>query len=1217
MNLDHLGATGPQRQAIETLDRPLLLCAGAGSGKTFTLQQRIAYALSSESGPAAQGVDRILAITFTHKAAEEIKSRVRGALRENGMAQEALKVDDAWITTIHGMALRILREHGLGLGISPQLAQLDEVRADELLERAFNEVLRDSRNAPDSPLGRLVESCGATGKASDARSLIFAVLERAETLTAGLDAFDFGPAPAAPSTIARQMAAAFAGFLDAGGSAKQVEAAEEGLRQMDTLLEDGKDIGWEQLGVLLGQLKLPIANGGAKEAAQELKRTRALLVLECALARGAVLVESLMAAARQVEEAYTDLKRKEGAVDMADILRTAYRALSGNPQLRDQLQQQFQLIMVDEFQDTNQLQIDLVSLLCRPGLSNLCTVGDSQQSIYRFQGADVNVYLKHKREMVGSAGARELHLDANFRSHGDILAFVRKVCGTDGFFSEEFLDLKAGRDERKAARRGGYRAQLPRIAVSVVSYGSTRYGKAAPSAFAKQQEACAIARWFGQLRDAGHRSSDMVLLLGSTAHLDAYSHALQREGFSCRVEGGSGFFASQESKMVCALLRAMTTTDNTQDLFEALSSEMFLLSADDFLALGTQEEPMADANAGSVRRCSIGRSFGARNGGCSECENADDGGDSGFDGQGTESQLPSRVLPEPSARVRQVRKIWHRAQEVARQRGAASALRQLAADSGYMERLEQEGVGGQARAANFLKAVRLVAEIEAQPGCGPAQAAERYSALADGKEKLGSLRGEENNSVRIMTVHSSKGLEFPFVAVADCYSVRPDSGPLRFAVHDGRADAGFLLESLPDSLKRALEDASCEQVPATLSGHWLKLCDEGKREGLLEKRRLFYVAATRASEAMMVSLCVKENKEGLSLKGVQQDVLEALFGEEVPREGASVLYGGSQPLAYSFVDSDRLFNEEREAVEGTGSAKPARWVEYPSLDSQIRPAVLDLVAQPAPLVSYSSLAEKGGAALEEALMLLESAVEEVGMPDALAGESGLWSQAPATATCDQETTLADERGGASAERCGGTREDAMAADFGDGSQTAPPAEAADRDKATDFGGALHRLCQLDALAGADVARARFDAVADAYGVQDRCRLRTAFDRWLSSDVRREARERSWMQPELSFQAALGAVTLHGEIDLFCADGPVAESGGARAFVVDYKTGGHLQETASQLHAKHRLQALCYAYAVLRQGFAEAAFAFVRVEQDDPLNPGQPQVVRYRFRRRSI
>lgn len=1215
MNLDQLGATGPQRQAIETLDRPLLLCAGAGSGKTFTLQQRIAYALSPESGPAVQGVDRILAITFTHKAAEEIKSRVRGALRENGMAQEALKVDDAWITTIHGMALRILREHGLELGISPQLAQLDEVRANELLERGFDEVLRDSRNKPESPLGCLLESCGATGKASDARSLVFAVLKRAETLTAGLDAFDFGPAPVSPSAIARQMAAAFAEFLDAGGSAKQMDAAEEGLRQTDALLVGGGAIDWQQLGTLLSELKLPAAQGAAKEAAQELKRIRAMLALECALARGTVLTESLMAAARQVEDAYAALKREEGAVDMADILRIAYRALSQNPQLRDELQCQFQLIMVDEFQDTNQLQIDLIALLCQPGLRNLCTVGDSQQSIYRFQGADVNVYLKHKRQMVGGAGARELHLDANFRSHGDILAFVRKVCGIDGFFSEDFLDLKAGRDEQKAALRSGYRAQLPRITVSLVSYGSKRHGEIAPSAFAKQQEARAIARWFGQLRDAGHRSSDMVLLLGGTTHLDTYSHALQCEGFSCRVEGGSGFFASEESKMVRALLRAMVTTENTQDLFEVLSSEMFLLPADDFLSLGTEEAQAADGAEPSTRRCSIGRSFGARNWSHGECSDRADGG---LEGDGSDEEPQLSVLPAPSARVRQIRKIWQRAQEVVRRRGAAPALRQLAADSGYLQRLEQEGVAGQAKAANFLKAVRLVSEMEAQPGCGPAQVAERYSALADSKEKLGSLRGEENNSVRIMTVHSSKGLEFPFVAVADCYSVRPDSGPLRFAVHDGRVDAGFLLEPLPESLKGPLDNLGGEELPGSLSGHWLRLCDEGKREGLLEKRRLFYVATTRASEAMMVSMCVKENKEGLAPTGVQQDVLEALFGEEIPREGTLVPYGGSQPLAYSFLDADRVFNEDSDIVESAAFEGSNRWVEYPVLDSPDQMTIVDFVAQPVPLASYSSLAGEGGVALKEAQELLESAVEEVGtVPDAPDEGLEAWSRMDVEDASGQVPGLAATFEGAIVEGLGAVRESTAEADFGDGSSAESPNGAADRDKATDFGGALHRLCQLDALVGADGARARFDAVADAYGVTDRCRLREAFDRWLVSDVRREARRYSWVEPELSFQAALGTTTLHGEIDLFCAAGPVAKPGEGHALVVDYKTGGHPQETAGQLYAKHRLQALCYAYAVLRQGFSEVTLAFVRVEQDDPLNPGQPQVVRYRFRKRAI
>lgn len=1185
MNLDSLGATVPQRQAIETLDRPLLLCAGAGSGKTFTLQQRIAYALSPESGPAVTGVDRILAITYTHKAAGEIKSRVRSVLRENAMADEALKVDDAWISTIHGMALRILREHGLELGLPPQLTQLAEDEALRLRQQAFDGLLTESREQPDSPLSRLVRALGATGKASDARALTFKLMDEAASLTAGLDAFDFGPSPQPPLAIARHMVVALEEFLQEGGSANQVAVAEEALRQVEGLLARTGEVGLGDVAALLAAMKLPTASGKAKEAVKALKYTAAASLLECVLGQNAPVADDLIAVARQVDGAYGALKRDRGVVDMADILRMAYRAISDHPLLRQQLQQQFQLIMVDEFQDTNQLQIDLIGLLCRPGLVNLCTVGDSQQSIYRFQGADVNVYLKHKRTMAAEAGARLLQLDDNFRSHGDVLAFVRRVCGVPGFFSEDFLDLRAGRDEEKAAKKGGFRAAGPRISVAVTSYGSKSGGATACTAYAKQLEARHIAQWFGQLRAAGHSAGDMVLLLGSTTHLDTYAEALRHEGFSCHMEGGSGFFDTAESQLIASLLRALVSPLNTQDLFEALSGPMFELSADDFLALSTAEEGEGDQVL-QVHRRSIGWPFVP--GGLRPAEAE------------AEETVASVQLPAAGPAVQRAREIWGRAQATARRFGPAEALRQLAQDSGYFARLAQEGVAGQARAANYLKGITLVEGLQQQPGCGMAQAAERYASLAGGKEKLGSLRGDAGQSVRIMTAHGSKGLEFPFVAVADCYAVRPEAGALLYTVQDGQAPASMLVSSGDKEFDKAVKNAVDVLKKAENGGdvlplaeHRLRIFEEAQREGLLEKRRLFYVAATRASEAMLVSLCVGNTKDGLAPKGVMVDVLEALFGAEIPREGAQVPFGGSQPLDYVFIDADYQLSQEEAGEVDARESRGGKLLAYPPLRPLAAPPALATFAREAALVSYSSLADADEPLRQQALSVLEAFVEEIG--DIPGDEASCWEAQP------NDTA----------------EEGLLAARGSDETAVAQEAEVADRDKATDFGGALHRLCQIDALAGEQVARQRFDAMVTAYRLTQEGRLREAFERWLGSDVRSFARSWPWVQPELSFQAQLGDVTLHGEIDLFCADSSAAKDDGARAFVVDYKTGGLPQETAGQLYQKHRLQALCYAYAVLRQGFDEVELAFVRVEQDDAENPGQPQVVRYRFRRRAI
>lgn len=133
-----MALTPGQQKCVDVLDAPLAVSAGAGSGKTFTLTRRIVHAL--ECG-YLDDIDQVLAITFTAKAAGEIKSRVKGALRAQGMTDQALKVDGAWISTIHGMCSRILRAHALELGIDPAFAIADEATADALLDAALDEVL--------------------------------------------------------------------------------------------------------------------------------------------------------------------------------------------------------------------------------------------------------------------------------------------------------------------------------------------------------------------------------------------------------------------------------------------------------------------------------------------------------------------------------------------------------------------------------------------------------------------------------------------------------------------------------------------------------------------------------------------------------------------------------------------------------------------------------------------------------------------------------------------------------------------------------------------------------------------------------------------------------------------------------------------------------------------------------------------------------------------
>ena len=204
-----------QLACITTLDKPLVVSAGAGSGKTFTLTQRIAWALMEGSAPDGgaflDGIEQVMAITFTEKAAGEIKSRVKSTLRAEGMAEEALKVDDAGISTIHGMCSRILRMHAVELGIDPSFSVLDPARADELMRASVAEVL-DGANEFVAPEGLdalfsefPARSSGGFGSGS-VEDMLLDLLRVASSSPIGCDCLCVPPRARDASTLARLLA---------------------------------------------------------------------------------------------------------------------------------------------------------------------------------------------------------------------------------------------------------------------------------------------------------------------------------------------------------------------------------------------------------------------------------------------------------------------------------------------------------------------------------------------------------------------------------------------------------------------------------------------------------------------------------------------------------------------------------------------------------------------------------------------------------------------------------------------------------------------------------------------------------------------------------------------------------------------------------------------------------------------------------------------------
>ena len=1278
--------TEEQRACVEQLAGPVDISAGAGSGKTFTLTQRIAAALADPAS-GVDDIDQICAITFTRKAAAELKGRVRSTLRAQGRLDQAMKVDGAWISTIHGMCSRILRAEALQLGVDPAFRVLEGKERDDLLAQALSEVLgRPSdivEGAVRDALLREFAVRSYRGEASVA-SMVARLADAAAAMPEGAGGFVRGPEPPLPSTLARQLLEAYRAvepFYRDCKPSKTRDAALADLERACGALEAFLDAGVQDLDGLLRVLdgclllrKINTKDEARGEAFDAYQAAHSRVAQNAALARGGALLDELMDMARRVDEAFSRLKRTSAALDNNDLVRLALRALE-DPVVGARYADRFKLVMVDEFQDTDALQIAIVRHLAGPGLRYLCTVGDAQQSIYRFRGADVNGYRAFRAQLaapeIAQAGGSTslLRLTRNFRSHGDVLAFVKKICAQPCVFGDDFLDLTAVYDGAR------YRSADPRVRLTVTMLPAGR-AKAGEAARARTTTAREVAAHFARLREAGHEPSEMVLLLGGMTHAQEYAAQLRRAGFECIVAGGSTFFSFPEVSVVRALASAVANPEDTQALFEVLTSDMFRLSADDLLRMATGWDEVW----GIPKNRKLDRGLAALR---------------------READLPPAL--------RQAVEVLGRALDAVRYTGLARALEGALVDSGWLARLQLRGAEGAAAIANILKAARLVRDFEEGGAVGPSSVAGRLTALFDAgsKDKPGVLNASGGNAVRIMTIHASKGLEFPLVAVAElptgdvrrgalalesragrtCVALMPGAATMPAGSALAKADAKVPVRGADGPL--TWDDALAASDPACFFG---ALGDIEAAEEAAEGQRLFYVAATRAKEAVAVFLAVRAKKDDPTCKGVADDIRSAFFGQEAfPLDARQLDYGGSQPALYRCV---RVSDEEAVDVADAGGSLDAAAgasCSFGPAGAAEGSATRRFAAQDPADPSCASLLQSDGginsvqtvAAPSAAPSGPASSPDEMFAPEVepFAFSTCEVPKRPATGLFSYSSLhAAAEEGceGAAAPACDSAKSahafaQVPASVSGSGSESetglelefAPvPASAStsasvsipdpvdapasrmsakDADSATDFGSALHRLAQLAALRGDDAARAHLDAACRTYGVGDRARLAAALERWLGSAAHARAQAYAHCEPEFPFALPVADGVLEGEIDLLCFDAPPVPQGDApggcrdasrsaseaaaqlagvpqsassaaphAAFIVDYKTGGSPAETDEQLRDKHRLQGQCYAFAVLSAGFDAVDIAFVRVEQDDPAGIDALQQVAYAY-----
>lgn len=1214
-----------QLQVVKTLDRPLFVSAGAGSGKTFTLTRRIVYALSPESGPFVEHLDQVLAITFTKDAAAEIRDRVRRALIEEGMDEEALTVDDAWISTIHGMCSRILRAHALELGIDPEFTVLTDT--DELMDQAVEHVLGRA-TAPDAApeLAASLKALyawypmagegGPFGGGTTIKGLVRDLLELSSQLPGGMDDVCVLRGCSDTSALADAYRAAL------GASKAATEKAQVALDAIDAF--EASDKTMADVARLMMSCGMPRASKMfPKENVELLKAEAADTFVNIVLACGDRALDALTGLARAVEAEYRALKADQSALDNNDLLRMAYEALRDYPAIRAAYEGRFKMVMIDEFQDTDQMQVDLIRYLTGAGERALCTVGDAQQSIYRFRGAEVEVFRRQERK-VGASGAAAaastpgavlassgapassgasagelVKLVRNFRSHDEVLRYVARVFdGDTGGLMQGFLDL-----EPSDKREDKLEAEASRRQALLVAGGSTQERT--------QAKARAIAERFHALVKAGQPQGDMVLLLGRMTNADVYAQAFRDQGLDCVIAGGSVFAQAAEVQTVRALVCALANpADTAQGLMPLLASPMFALGAQEFLALATK----LDEGTGETSRRNI---------------------DAGIM---SDSDVPGLQDLPLVARAREV--LRYALRRVGRDSFAAIA-RDVVNASGWFVRLAQRGPEGKAIAANVLKALDAVAEAEAELGNSPRSIALAFDRFLAGKEAPGALNEEGNGAVRIMTVHASKGLEYPVVAVSECFGVRKSTG----AAQMGRVEGGAQVVALParfdgvkladgtfvkgDDVKKQFEHAFkgkgtslwlspelMDDVCATGSPAeaFVRLRNDDLQLSLEERARLLYVAMTRARELVILAMdvAVSRGKVPAPSFDVESDLTYDVLRRILPGQGLGMpqldadhlVFDNSQPGDYELISLANFTFGER-AFEANVS-----------LDAEGRLVRGDAEAE---VVDAGARATAPGPADPEPdafeLVYPQAVGVRMGTCPYPARDSYSYSSIAAALHAEAEDHAAEARvpmdeAGDDAESDGSEMTDAGVAAI----------ELAANPMA--LGSAFHAACQWLIEMGADELPAeRADALARLWRLtpEQRERFDVALNRWLRSSVRAELLAWPCVRAEVPFFslgcedediARYGAYA-EGAIDALATD----PADPTRALVVDYKTGGTPDETPDQLLEKHALQARVYADVLHKAGYDAVTVKFVRVEQTAPavfVELAEPQVVTYKL-----
>ena len=779
--MNEVSLTPEQLDAVDVSKRHMDACivAGPGSGKTTVLVEYFRRLVEAGVDPL-----RILAITFTEKAAGNMRKKLGEAFQDESALRA--KLERAWVFTVHGFCSRLLHENAIWAGVDPEFTMADAREAYRLQRESMDEAMEEAFQSDAAAVRALIRGLSSP----DFEEAVLSAYDAIRGAGLTIDQVAALPAPD-------------------GDAISDVEVLIESLsrdpvtnwsyaqkQHLQEIIESAKRIvSADTPRQALGELenfpaKLPKCKRGtqAYDLVKDLK-DRKLKTLKYALitAHHAPQRALLFDILRRFDRIYRARKRSAGSLDFSDLEEYAVRLLAENSEARARVQAQFDHVLMDEFQDTNGQQAELLRLVRPP--DRFYAVGDINQSIFGFRHAEPQGFSEY-RDAIEHTGKHLVNLAGNFRSRAEILSAIETITAGAG-----------GIEPRSLVAQRAFEKPRP-VAVEVIGVNPEAGGP-----LIRTEAMCVAGRILHLLRDSPQFSfKDVAVLVRNTEVFGAIATAFEQTGIPYLINSGRGFYEAREVNDLVHLLRVISNPRDEVSLAAVLRSPLVEASDDALLRLRILGENIGGALWG------VGP------------QNAADFGDD-------------------YAKLTRFRDRLHgwriRREFVTFDRLLLAAMD----DCGYRP---ESGSRGASNIDKFLAQAR-----DAASRMTLARFVEELSRVRDLNPREQDTAPEDSaDSVKVMTVHSAKGLEFPIVFVA--------------AMHKGVENNPPVVAFSPRiGLGARWRNPAVREDKNDLFQHAIH--QERKIREMEESHRLLYVAMSRAEQHLVLSFTGSKTKEWASV----------------------------------------------------------------------------------------------------------------------------------------------------------------------------------------------------------------------------------------------------------------------------------------------------------------------------------------------------------------